>query len=132
MMKKISIPIIFLLCAVFLTGCAKIDISGVGMIEITEYSTSGQGEATKTVTVRDDEQVKYICDNLNSLTLKKMGYNKPTVMQYSLVFYNRAGMKIDTLSITAHGWIDYDGDFHSVEKGELDLDYIEALLSDAE
>ena len=127
-MKKIFLPIILALCALILVGCKRLELPVAGTIEITEYSTTGAGEIRK-VTVRDAEQVKYISQNLNSLTLKKMGYNKPTMKQFSLVFYNRAGMKIDTLSITAHGWIDYGGDFHFVKKGELDLDYIKALLT---
>ena len=126
-MKKFLIPIILALCAVMLVGCRRLELPVAGAIEITEYSTSGAGEIHK-ITVRDAEWVKYICHNLNSLTLKKMDYNKPTMMQFSLVFYNTAGMKVDTLSITAHGWIDYGGDFYSVKKGKLDLDYIRSLL----
>lgn len=131
MKKIISLLIALLICFIILSGCAKIeDLSSTTKIEITKYSTTDDSDDVYSVAVDNDEQVKHICDNLNSLSMKKMGYNKPTVKEYTLTFYNSA-RKIQTISITAHGWIDYNGDFHNVVDGELDIDYIDSLLKDA-
>ena len=129
--KIISLLIALLICFIMLSGCAKIeDLSSTTKIEITKYSTTDDSDDIYSVTVDNDEQVKHICDNLNSLSMKKMGYNKPTEIEYTLTFYSSA-RKIQTISITAHGWIDYNGDFHNVVDGELDIDYIDSLLKDA-
>ena len=131
MKKIISLLIALLICFIMLSGCAKIeDLSSTTKIEITKYSTTDDSDDIYSVTVDNDEQVKHICDNLNSLSMKKMGYNKPTEIEYTLTFYSSA-RKIQTISITAHGWIDYNGDFHNVVDGELDIDYIDSLLKDA-
>lgn len=126
-MKKFLIPIILALCAVMLVGCKRLELPVAGAVEITEYGTSGQGEINR-VTVRDSEQVKYLCQNLNSLTLKKIRRGEMTELKYRLVIYNSAGMKVKTLNITFDGHIDYGGEFYSVKKGELDFDYIKSLL----
>lgn len=131
MKKIISLLIALLICFIMLSGCAKIeDLSSATKIEITKYSTTDDSNDVYSITVDNDEQVKHICDNLNSLSMKKMGYNKPTEIEYTLTFYSSA-RKIQTISITAHGWIDYNGDFHNVVDGELDIDYIDSLLKDA-
>lgn len=131
MKKTLSMLIALLLCLSVFAGCAKIeDLSSTTKIEITKYSTTDDSDDIYSVTVDNDEQVKHICDNLNSLSMKKMGYNKPTEIEYTLTFYSSA-RKIQTISITAHGWIDYNGDFHNVVDGELDIDYIDSLLKDA-
>ena len=131
MKKTLSMLIALLLCLSVFAGCAKIeDLSSTTKIEITKYSTTDDSDDIYSVTVDNDEQVKHICDNLNSLSMKKMGYNKPTEIEYTLTFYSSA-RKIQTISITAHGWIDYSGDFHNVVDGELDIDYIDSLLKDA-
>ena len=131
MKKTLSMLIALLLCLSVFAGCAKIeDLSSTTKIEITKYSTTDDSDDIYSVTVDNDEQVKHICDNLNSLSMKKMGYNKPTEIEYTLAFYSSA-RKIQTISITAHGWIDYNGDFHNVVDGELDIDYIDSLLKDA-
>ena len=61
--------------------------------------------------------------------MKEMGYNKPTAIEYTLKF-SRSGKRLQTISITAHGWIDYNGDFYTVESGELDIEYIKSLFSE--
>ena len=132
MKRYLTMLLIISLCIFVFTGCNKKieDLSSTNKIEITKFSTTSDNDNVYSVTVDNDEQVKYICDNLNSLTMKKMGYNKPTEKAYTLTFYSSA-RKIQTISITAHGWIDYNGDFHNVVDGELDIDYIDSLLKDA-
>ena len=132
-MKRYLTMLLVLLLSIFVfTGCStKIEgLSSINKIEITKFSTTSDNDDVYSVTVDNDEQVKYICDNLNSLAIKKMGYNKPTEKAYTLTFYSSA-RKIQTISITAHGWIDYNGDFHNVVDGELDIDYIDSLLKNA-
>lgn len=132
-MKRYLTMLLVLLLSIFVfTGCStKIEgLSSINKIEITKFSTTSDNDDVYSVTVDNDEQVKYICDNLNSLAIKKMGYNKPTEKAYTLTFYSSA-RKIQTISITAHGWIDYNGDFNNVVDGELDIDYIDSLLKNA-
>ena len=127
-MKKILLPIILALCALIFVGCIHLELPIVGTVEITEFSVSGQYEEINKTTVRDAEQVKYICQNFNSLTLKKIRSGEMTMPKYRFVIYNRAGMKGKTLYITFDGHIDLGDGYYSVKKGELDLDYIKALL----
>ena len=63
-MKKFLIPIILALCTVMLVGCKRLELPVVGAVEITEFSVSGQSEEINKTTVRDAEQVKYLCQNL--------------------------------------------------------------------
>lgn len=128
-MKKILIPIILALCALIFVGCTHLELPIVGTVEITEFSVSGQYEEINKTTVMDAEQVKYICQNFNSLTLKKIRSGEMTMPKYRFVIYNRAGMKGKTLYITFDGHIDLGDGYYSVKKGELDLDYIKALLT---
>ncbi len=127
-MKKFLIPIILALCAVMLVGCKRLELPVAGTVEITEYGTSGEIEVLNKITVRDAEQVKYICQNLNSLTLKKIRRGEMTELKYRLVIYNSAGMKVKTVNITFDGHIDYGDGYYFVKKGELDFDYIKSLL----
>lgn len=132
MKRSLLLILIMLLCISVFTGCGKRieDLSSANKIEITKYDTASDSGDVCSITVTDKDQVAHICDNLNSLRMKEMGYNKPTAIEYTLKF-SRSGKEIQTISITAHGWIDYNGDFYTVESGELDIDYIDSLLKDA-
>lgn len=132
MKRVLSILIVLLLCISVFAGCGKRieDLSSANKIEITKYDTASNSGDVCSITVTDKDQVAHICDNLNSLRMKEMGYNKPTAIEYTLKF-SRSGKQLQTISITAHGWIDYNGDFYTVESGELDIDYIDSLLKDA-
>ena len=130
MKRSLLFILVILLCFPALSGCAKIeDLSSANKIEITKYDTASDSGDLYNVTVTDTDQVAHICENLNSLKMKKMGYNKPTAIEYTLKF-SRSGKHLQTISITAHGWIDYNGDFYTVENGELDIEYIKSLFSD--
>ena len=136
-MKRLLALLLILTNFLFLVGCAtkiKDDFSVVTHIEITKYRTVWEEGDTEKILAsvkldkkEDSEDIEHICENLASLSLKKMNGNKPTMLEYTLVFYNYH-REIQTISITAHGWIDYDGDFHTVEDGTLDLEYIDALM----
>lgn len=127
-MKKFLLLIGLILCILTLAGCTKLELPVVGTVEITEFSVSGQYEEINKTTVRDSEQVKYLCENLNSLILKKSRSGEMTEVKYRLVIFNSAGMKMDTLYITFDGHIDYGGELYYVKKGTLDLYYIKSLL----
>ena len=128
-MKKILLPIILAVCVVVLVGCTHLELPLAGTVEITEFSVSGQHEEINKTTVRDAEQVKYICQNLNSLTLKNIRRGEMTAARYRIVIYNRAGMETEALYINFDGHIDFGDSYYSVKKGELDLEYIKALLT---
>ena len=132
-MKRIlCLFLTLLLCVFVFSGCMKIeDLSDANKIEITKFDTAGDSEYTYGITVEDEEQIRRICENLSSLKLRKMRYNKPTMMEYQLVFYRMGERIVQTISVTAHGWIDYGNDFYAVTDGELDVGYIEDLLNPA-
>lgn len=131
MKKALLLLIALLLCASVFVGCSKRieDLSSANKIEITKYDTASDSGDVCSITVTDKDQVAHICENLNSLRMKEMGYNKPTAIEYTLKF-SRSGKRLQTISITAHGWIDYNGDFYTVESGELDIEYIKSLFSE--
>lgn len=132
MKRALLLILVMLLCIPAFSGCTRIeDLSSANRIEITKYDTASDSGDVCSITVTDKDQVAHICDNLNSLRMKEMGYNKPTEIEYTLKF-SRSGKQLQTISITAHGWIDYNGDFYTVESGELDIDYIDSLLKDAD
>ena len=99
-------------------------IDGATRIEATKYD---MGEEIGSVTITEEESVKHIVDNLNSLKLKELKYNEPTAIEYELTFYNTDGEIMKTISITLNGWIDY-GSLHSVVSGNLDIEYIAGLF----
>ncbi len=72
--------------------------------------------------------IRHICDNLRSLELVKMEYNEPTALDYTLRFYDEAGILIESLEISSHNWIAYDGYFHYAGEGEFDRKFIDELV----
>ena len=100
-------------------------IDGAARIAATEY---GMGKEIGSVTITEEESVKHIVDNLNSLKLKELKYNEPTAIEYEMTFYNADGEILKTISITLNGWVDYHGSLHSVVSGELDIEYIAGLF----
>lgn len=128
-MKKLLTAVLLLIFVLTLGSCAKIDgLSAARKIHITRHSVTGDDSTTYSATVISQEQVDYICNNLSSLKLKKMHYNEPTALWYTLEFYTYSA-KLETISVTAHGWINHNGDFYTVTEGVLDTDYIDSLLS---
>ena len=125
-MKKILTVILALCCLLSLPGCsAKMvlkDISSTAKIEIYDY------EADRTVEITDPKSIDRICENLLSLKLSKMHYNKPTISVYRLTFYDVSGNQTEVIGIPAHNWIRCNGAFYNVTEGTFDRDYIAELL----
>ncbi len=125
-MKKILTVIFTLCCILTLPGCsAKMilkDISSTAKIEIYDYDTD------RTVEVIDPESIDRICENLLSLKLSKMHYNKPTVSVYQLTFYDTNGNQTEVVGIPGHNWIRCNGAFYNVTEGSFDRNYIAELL----
>jgi len=129
-MKGLIAFVLALICVLSLVGCSNGSIKGIDKatkIVVVQYDKSN-GTEIGTVTLTENTDIKHIVDNLNSLKLKKMKYNDPTVLEYKLVFFNAAGETIETISIPANEWIDFDGYFHSITSGELDRAYIAGLF----
>ena len=131
-MKRLLALALVSLMMLTLVGCSGVKVGApdgedVKRIEITHYPVTDEGESVK-VDVTDAEQIAHICSNLATLKLEKMGYNKPTVMEYSLTFYGKTGTEIFYLGITAHGWLDCNGAFHTVKEGAFDKKFIDSLL----
>ncbi len=104
-------------------GCIFMDNEPeVSKIEIIVYDTK------ETVVIAGEADIKHICDNLRSLKLVKMEYNEPTVLDYTLKFYDEEGNLIKKLEIPVHDWIAYDGYFHYISEGEFDRKFIDELV----
>ncbi len=86
------------------------------------------GDTTKAIAVLGEREIQHICENLRSLELVKMEYTKPTICDYTLKFYGAEGKLIESLDISAEGWISYDGYFHYVRGGEFDREFISELV----
>ncbi|MBQ3509723.1 MAG: hypothetical protein IJA90_06900 [Peptococcaceae bacterium] len=130
-MRKYIALVLALACVLGLVGCSNSSIKGIDKatkIEVVQYDKSN-GTEIGTVTLTEETDIKHIADNLNSLKLKKMENNDPTVLEYKLVFYNTSGETVETVSIPANDWVGYDGYFHSITSGELDRAYIAGLFN---
>lgn len=129
MMKKYLLLIIlcFFTCGLF--GCAnKIDnISSTDKIKITRYNLLNETES-QDIIIDAKDHIKHICENLNSLTLKKLEYSKVSELKYTLVFYNNE-KELQVISITTKGLIAYNRYDYRIEKGVLDLEYIDTLFN---
>ena len=129
-MKKLIALVLALACVLSLVGCSNSSIKGIDKatkIEVVQYDKSN-GTEIGTVALTEETSIKHIVDNLNSLKLKKMNYNEPTVLEYKLTFFNAEGETIETISIPANDWVEVDGSFHSITSGELDRAYIAGLF----
>lgn len=133
-MKK-AISLILVLVFVFsLAGCSNklsINIDNTDKLEIIQYDVS-DGEEKATVTITDSVNINHIADNLQSLKLKKLEYNEPTVLEYKLIFCNTDGEKIETISVPVNDWLELDGCFYSIANGELDRTYISRFFKPTE
>lgn len=131
-MKKILLSSFLVVFSLSLTGCISINnISAANKIVIVKYGVTDEKHIIQDVSVEDIEQVRYICENFSSINLKRMNYNKPTAREYYLFFYED-DKEIKEIGITAYGLVDYDGHLHTVEKGEIDFDYINSFFDDLE
>ena len=127
MKKKAVIVCCALLSLLILTGCnADSPIKSISEAAKIEILAS---ETDETVVLTETEAVCHICDNLVSLKLRKMEYTEPTMLVYTLRFYDADGEQLEVIRIPAHDWIDYgDGYFYSITGGELDRGYINEIV----
>ena len=146
-MKRLNMLVVALISVLGLVGCSNYSISDADRvinnnsipdidkavkIEVSQYDKSN-GKETGKETVTDDVIINRIVDNLNSLKLsKKMKNTEPTVIDYTLIFYNENGEIFEKVYIPAHEWIDYDGGFRSIMSGELDRTYLASLFKTQE
>jgi len=129
-MKKLIVSIMILVCLIGLVGCSNSSIKGINKateIEVIQYDKLS-GAEIGSVVLTEEDNIKHVVDNLNSLKLKKMENTDPTIIEYKLVFCNLNNKIIKTISIPANDWISYDGYFHSITKGELDRAYMAGLF----
>ena len=109
-----------------LVGCSSKtvlnDISSTKMIEIYNYETDTSVEIT------DQETINRICENLLSLKLSKMHYNKPTSSVYTLTFLDTNGNQIEVVGIPSHNWIRCNNAFYNITEGQFDREYIATLF----
>ena len=111
-----------------LVGCSSKtvlnDISSTKMIEIYNYETDISVEIT------DQETINRICENLLSLKLSKMHYNKPTSSAYTLTFYDANDNQIEIIGIPSTlNWIHCNDAFYTITEGQFDREYIATLFN---
>ena len=126
-MKKLIALVLALLCGLTLVSCsAKAvlnDISSTKMIEIYDYETDTSIEVT------DQETINRICENILSLKLSKIHYNKPTSSVYTLTFYDANDNPIEIIGIpSTFNWIHCNDAFYTITEGQFDREYIATLL----
>ena len=125
-MKKIIALVLALLCGLALISCSAKevlnDISSTKMIEIYDYETDTSIEIT------DQEMINRICENILSLKLSKMHYNKPTSSVYTLTFFDTNGNQIEVVGIPSHNWIRCNDAFYNITDGQFDREYIATLF----
>lgn len=129
-MKKGWSLCLVLALLVLMAGCVKIqNLTSVTRIDIAKYSTEPEtfGNMTHYTIVESQQDIDHICENLSSLSLKKMWDHKPQEMEYTLTFYV-LDEGYTTIYISGYGYVGFDRYYHSVERGKLDLEYIDALL----
>ena len=127
-MKRIVTLALVLLVILFLVSCsAKAvlnDISSIKMIEIYDYETD------TSVGITDQETINRICENLLSLKLSKMHYNKPTSSVYTLTFYDTNDNQIEIIGIPSIlNWIRCNGAFYTITEVQFDCEYIATLFN---
>ena len=131
-MKKILVSMFLLLFGLILIGCAKPNVkitfnnSSIYKIVATEYNV--QNGKKVSITLEDENQINYICNNFSSLELKSKGNkNEPISIKYNFVFYaHECEEKI--IGITTNNLVSYNGHFHSIDQGEIDITYISSLF----
>lgn len=130
-MKKYIVPLVLLFLSLCLFGCTQQNnnVPNSNSIQITKHGTSGDS-VDQTITITDTEVVKHIVDNLNSLTLEGMDYIKPNMVIYTLIFYD-ASTEVKQVNIKSSKHLSFSGDNtpYVITKGELDLDYLDALFT---
>lgn len=129
-MKKLIYMLFVLVFILSLVGCSNGSIKGIDKateIEVIQYDKLS-GAEIGTVVLTEEDAIKYIVDNINSLKFKKMSYNEPTVLEYKLVFCNSNNKVIKTISVPVNDWLGFDGFFHSITRGEFDRVYIAGLF----
>lgn len=121
------LPGVLTVLCVLSAGCIFTDTAEPSVSKI-EIITGGTKE---TVVITGASDIRHICDNLRSLELVKMEYNEPTALDCTLRFYDEAGILIESLEISSHDWIAYDGYFHYAGDGEFDRKFIDELVDAA-
>ena len=114
-----------LLFCIFSAGCIVDDSPKVADIAKIEIIIEGINEV---VAVTGESDIQHICENLQSLELVKMEYTEPTILDYTLKFYDEDGELVESLMISVQDWISYDGYFHYISNGEFDRKFIAELV----
>ena len=127
MKRKVLIACCTLLSILILPGChADSPVKSISEAVKIEIIIA---ETDETVILTEKEAVHHICDNLLSLKLRKIEHNDPTILVYTLRFYDAGGKQLEVIRIPAHDWIDYgDRYFYSITSGKLDRGYINEIV----
>ena len=127
-MKKLTAIFLTVICLFGMVSCSSKmilkDISVSKKIEIYCF------EADKSIEITDTDVIKRISDNLESLKLFELRYNKPTGSVYTLTFYDANDNPIEKIEVpSVFHWIRCNGTFYTITEGQFDRDYMASLFN---
>ena len=128
-MKKNAMIVCFVLLNILILAGCNADSPVKSVSEAVKIEIFA-AEADETVILTEKDAVHHICDNFVSLKLRKMeGHIDPTVLVYTLRFYDVDGEQLEAIDIPADNWIvRYLDGVYSVAGGELDRGYINEIV----
>ncbi|MBP3503787.1 MAG: hypothetical protein J6K18_01545 [Bacilli bacterium] len=134
-MKKILVSLFLLVFGLCLVGCDNfgiINIPSSDSILITKYDNT---QEIQTIIVEELEVIEHITHNFNSLTVSKMDYIKPHETMYTFIFYDctneNESKVVKKVEVETTQCLSFDdsNEVYGINKGEIDLEYIDSLFT---
>ena len=134
-MKKILVSILLFVFGLCLVGCDNfgiINIPSSDSILITKYDNT---QEIQTIIVEELEVIEHITHNFNSLTVSKMDYIKPHETMYTFIFYDctneNESKVVKKVEVETTQCLSFDdgNEVYVINKGEIDLEYIDSLFT---
>ncbi len=130
-MKRFLALVLVFATVLTMVGCAKktvtFDIDGASKILLMS------GSSGETVEITDEETIKYITDNINSMTFNRHESSRQhNGWSYSLRWYDSDDNLIEYIVVMNATRIDYDNYFYNEMDADVEIDiaYLEELLSE--
>ena len=130
MRKRLGI-LAALVCALALAGCGPkaktFEISGAEVLTIVSGTTG------ETVTITDEEEIRYVTDQINALTFSRGGKAEGDGWSESLCWYDGTGSVVEQLALMGDGYtVIHEGRFYQGMEAdhEIDLAFLEARFTD--
>lgn len=128
-MKKYMALVLALVCVLGLVGCSSkmtFDIAGANKIELRSGSDGTSVEIT------DEEDIKYITDNINALKFSKGKSSEDySGWSYRLRWYDSENNLIEVIVVMSEYLIDYNDYFYTAIEADhgIDISFYDKLLA---